>query len=597
MGKIGYIPSIMYRQMNNCIKHHINRLLYTGSMAAVLLLLISGCTAVQEKNQTAQPVAKKEAVAPEFDAQTLYYLLAGELSGHQGDMKTALRYYLPAADLNEDPRIAARAAQIAIYSKQNEQALKAAKRWLELAPNDQQALKVSIIAMLRTNQVDAASQHIVQLLKQIKANGKVTDKQAFAAVAKLLQKEAETADAVLVFKALSTHYSSNSQVYFWLSRYAMQAGLYTEALDAITHVIELEPENTGAYVLKVRLLALSGKKAEALAAMAETVDKKPADFALRKQFANMLIRQNKLAEANKQFEILIKARPDDRETIIGLGILLLAKEKTERAEEVFSRLRHNVQTENEALYYLGRVEEVKKQYSKAVEFYKQVNNRRQYFDAQLRIANLYAFIGKVKEAVSTLQALSLKEREPNKKARIYLLHGRILQNTGDNKAAMAVYTSALEELPTHIELLYAHALAAESLDMIDSAVAGFKKLLQQEPENIQALNALGYTLADRTNRFEEALKYISKAFKLKPDDAAIQDSLGWVHFRLGNVKEALKWLRQAFDDSNDPEIAAHLGEVLWKMGRTDEAKKVWQGVPDDKKKNEILIETIKRLKE
>jgi len=597
VGKIGYIPSIMYRQMNNCIKHHINRLLYTGSMAAVLLLLISGCTAVQEKNQTAQPVAKKEAVAPEFDAQTLYYLLAGELSGHQGDMKTALRYYLPAADLNEDPRIAARAAQIAIYSKQNEQALKAAKRWLELAPNDQQALKVSIIAMLRTNQVDAASQHIVQLLKQIKANGKVTDKQAFAAVAKLLQKEAETADAVLVFKALSTHYSSNSQVYFWLSRYAMQAGQYTEALDAITHVIELEPENTGAYVLKVRLLALSGKKAEALAAMAETVDKKPADFALRKQFANMLIRQNKLAEANKQFEILIKARPDDRETIIGLGILLLAKEKTERAEEVFSRLRHNVQTENEALYYLGRVEEVKKQYSKAVEFYKQVNNRRQYFDAQLRIANLYAFIGKVKEAVSTLQALSLKEREPNKKARIYLLHGRILQNTGDNKAAMAVYTSALEELPTHIELLYAHALAAESLDMIDSAVAGFKKLLQQEPENIQALNALGYTLADRTNRFEEALKYISKAFKLKPDDAAIQDSLGWVHFRLGNVKEALKWLRQAFDDSNDPEIAAHLGEVLWKMGRTDEAKKVWQGVPDDKKKNEILIETIKRLKE
>ena len=586
----------MYRQMNNHIKHHTNRRLYTGSVAAVLLMLLSACSGIKEKPAPVAPAAKKEVVAAEFDPQTLYYLLAGEIAGHQGDMRTALKYYLPATEINDDPRIAARAARIAIYSKQNAVALKASRRWLELSPRDKEAMKVMIIALLRTNQVEQASLQMIELIKVIKANDKITDKQTFAVVAKLLQNEAETTDAVLVFKSLSQHYQDNAQVFLWLSRYAMQASQYDVALAAISRVIDLEPTNTKAYVLKGRLLALSGRKAEALIAMQIAVNKQPADFVLRKQYAGMLIRQNKLKEASEQFEILFKARPDDRETIISLGILLLDKKETKRASTVFKRLLGNKRTENEALYYLGRVEEVKKDYSEAMALYQQVERGRLYFDAQLRIANLYAHLGKIKKAAAALKALAEKEEDHNKKAKAYLLHGRILQNAGDNEGAMAVYSSALNELPTNVELLYAHALTAESLDMIDSAVAGFKKLLKQEPKNIQALNALGYTLADRTDRFQEALEYILSAFKLNPDDAAIKDSLGWVHFRLGNMEEALKWLQQAFKENNDPEIGAHLGEVLWKTGRTEDAEKVWQGVAEDKKKNQILIETIKRLK-
>ncbi|MDH5423363.1 MAG: tetratricopeptide repeat protein [Gammaproteobacteria bacterium] len=582
--------------MNNHIKHHTNRLLYTGSVAAVLLMLLSGCSALKEKPEQGFVAGETGLVAPQLDEQTLFLLLAGELSGHQGDMETALKYYLPAAENSDDPRIAARAARIAIYAKQNDAALRASERWLELAPNDQQAIKILIIALLRSDQVDRASVQIIELIKLIKAGENITDKQVFAAIAKLLQNEAETADAVLVFKSLSRHDSHNAQVFLWLSRYAMQAGQYDEALSAITRVIELEPEHANAYVLKGRLLALSGKDEEAVAAMLVAVNKQPDDFVLRKQYAGMLIRQGKLDEANEQFERLFKAKPDDRETIISLGVLLLEKNQTERASNVLKRLQNNKSTENEALYYLARVEEVKNDFTKALGLYQQVEHGRLYFDAQLRMASIYAHLGKRQQAVALLQALSLKEDDTNKKAKIYLLHGRILQNAGDNKAAMAVYSSALDELPTHIDLLYAHALTAESLDMIDSAVAGLKKLLKQEPENIQALNALGYTLADRTNRFEEALEYILKAYQLKPDDAAIKDSLGWVHFRLGNIEEALKWLQQAFKSDNDPEIAAHLGEVLWKAGRTDDAEKVWQKVDEEHKKNQILIETIKRLK-
>ena len=587
----------MYRQMNNHIKQHTNRLLYTGSVAAVLLMLLSGCSSLQEKPKLADSAEKTKPVVAEFDSQTLYLLLAAEISGHQGDMKSALRYYLPAAENNSDPRIAARAARIALYSKQNEQALKASTRWLELSPKDQEAMKVTIVAYLRSNQVENASSHMVELIKLIKANGNVSDKQAFSSIAKLLRNEAETADAVLVFEALSRHYPDNAHVFLWLSRYAMQASQYGKALVAIDRVISIEPSNAKAYVLRGRLLALSGKKVEALSAMLLAVNKQPKDFALRKQYAGMLIRQNKLEQAGEQFEILFKAKPDDRETIISLGILLLEKKNTERAITIFKRLQNNKRTENEALYYLGRAEEVKKEYSEALEMYKQVERGRLYFDAQLRIANLYSQLGDIEKAGDILTALALNEDDPNKKSQVYLLHGRILQNAGDSKAAMAIYSSALDELPTDVELLYAHALTAESLDMVDSAVAGLKKLLKHEPENIQALNALGYTLADRTDRFEEALKYILKAFELNPDDAAIKDSLGWVHYRLGNIEEALKWLQQAFNIDHDPEIAAHLGEVLWKTGRTEDANKVWQGVSEDKKKNPILIETIKRLKE
>ncbi|MDH5393614.1 MAG: tetratricopeptide repeat protein [Gammaproteobacteria bacterium] len=586
--------------MNNHIKHYNNRLLYTVSRVAVLLMLLTSCAGVKQKPHELAELPSEEAEnqieAAEFDPQTLYALLAGEIAGQQGDMVTALKYYLPAAENNDDSRIAARAARIAIYAKQNELALRAAKRWLALTPDDQQAMKISIIALLRNNQAEAASLQILDLIKNIRRDDSVTDKQAFAAVAKLLQNEAETSDAVLVFKSLSQYYKDNAQVFLWLSRYAMQANQYELALQAITRVIELEPENAKAYVLKGRLLALSGQQAEALDAMLIAVNKQPDDFVLRKQYAGMLIRQSKLQQASEQFEILFAARPDDRETIISLGILLLEKNKTERAITLFERLQNNPQTANEALYYLGRVDEVKKNYTEALARYQQVERGRLYFDAQLRIANLYAHLSKIDAAVESLQALALVEDNPEKKARVYLLHGRILQNAGDNKAAIAVYSSALDELPTNIDLLYAHALAAESLDMIDSAVAGFKKLLKQEPENIQALNALGYTLADRTDRFQEALEYILKAFKLKPNDSAILDSLGWVKFRLGKLDEALKWLQQAFDINVDAEIAAHLGEVLWKMGRTDEANKVWQNLPAEMQQDRHLQETIKRLK-
>ena len=582
----------MYVQM---IKNVNNRLLYTGSILAVLLMLLSGCAGMDKKTDAAGELAEKEAEAPELDPQTLYYLLAGEISGHQGDMKTALKYYLPAAENNDDPRIAARAARIAIYAKENQTALIAAQRWVELMPEDKEAIKVLVVALLRNNKPDEASLWMLDLVNKIRETAKSNDKQVFAMVAKLLQTEAETTDAVLVFKSLTKHFTNSSQVYLWLSRYAMQANQYDVALDAVDKVIELEPENTKAYVLKGRLLALSGKKSDALAAMLVAVNKQPEDFVLRKQYAGMLIRQGKLIDARAQFEILFKARPDDRETIISLGILLLEQKQVDRAVAIFKRLLNNKKTENEALYYLGRVDEVKKDYKEAIERYKQVERGRLYFDAQLRIANLHGHLGEIDKASSILQAMALREDNPDRKARVYLLHGRLLQNAGKNEDAMNLYSGALDELPTNVELIYAHALAAESLDMIDSAVAGFKRLLQHEPENIQALNALGYTLADRTDRFQEALEYILKAFKLNSKDAAILDSLGWVHFRLGNLEEALRWLQKAFESTHDPEIAAHLGEVLWSMGRSDDARKVWNQVPAEKQQHRILTETIKRL--
>ncbi|MCK4708136.1 MAG: tetratricopeptide repeat protein, partial [Gammaproteobacteria bacterium] len=321
--------------MNNLIKHYNNRLLYTVSMAAVLLMLLSGCAGMNKKIDASGVIVENEQSAPEFDAQTLYYLLVGELSGHQGDMSTALQYYLPAAENNEDARIAARAARISIYAKENEIALRASERWLELAPDDAQAIKIRAIALLRNEHVDEAGVQILALIDKIKETDGVTDKQTFATIAKLLQNEAETTDAVLIFKVLSKHYQDNAHVFLWLSRYAMQANQYDEALLAISRVIELEPENGKAYVLKGRLLALSGKQAEALQVMLIAVNKQPEDFVLRKQYAGMLIRQGELKAAKEQFEILFKARPDDRETIISLGILLLEKEETERATSIF----------------------------------------------------------------------------------------------------------------------------------------------------------------------------------------------------------------------------------------------------------------------
>ena len=215
------------------------------------------------------------------------------------------------------------------------------------------------------------------------------------------------------------------------------------------------------------------------------------------------------------------------------------------------------------------------------------------FDAQMRMVSLLAKQGDIEAALNHLK--SILPRGEAQQVRLYLVEGDVLRVAERYEDAMTLYNQALEKLPGNNDLLYARALMAERVDRLDILIADLQVVLKSEPDNAHAMNALGYTLADRTTRFDEASKYIYRALELLPDDPAILDSMGWLQYRIGNYDDAVKYLTRAYDLNDDGEIAAHLGEVLWVKGEQQRAKKLWQQVlekaPGDKK----VLEAMQRL--
>jgi tetratricopeptide (TPR) repeat protein len=297
-------------------------------------------------------------------------------------------------------------------------------------------------------------------------------------------------------------------------------------------------------------------------------------------------------KARIEFKKLHQGSPKDVELIYTLGLLSLESQLLEEAEKYMLMLVEMGERQGEAQYYLGRVNEDQGRYEEAIEWFEQVHIGEYLFDARLRIANLLGETGRFEAAHEHLQSMLKGSQSNGSLVRIYLTEGELLRAEKRYNDAMDVYSTALDIVPGNSDLLYARALAAEKVGRIDILENDLKTILETEPNNAHALNALGFTLADQTDRYEEAYDYLKRAIEIMPDDAAIIDSYGWINYRLGNYEEAIRLLRNALSRFDDGEIAAHLGEVLWVSGNQEEAKMVWKKAlkkaPDDTLLQEIM---------
>ena len=249
-----------------------------------------------------------------------------------------------------------------------------------------------------------------------------------------------------------------------------------------------------------------------------------------------------------------------------------------------------------ANYYLGRIAQNKGNQEQAVSYYQTVKSGEYAYDARLRAGILLSILGKPDEGLAKLEALAEEQTNWALRLKAYLAQGEVLRSEKRYKEGVEMYSRALQKKSDDTTLLYARGLMAEKVNRLDMAEADLLKVISKEPNNADALNALGYTLADRTSRYEEALKYIKRAAELVPDDPAILDSLGWVSFRLGHMDDAIKWLSQAFSKLEDAEIAAHYGEVLWTTNQKAKAREVWKIGKEKNAKNPVLVETLERIK-
>ncbi|MCW9013537.1 MAG: tetratricopeptide repeat protein [Gammaproteobacteria bacterium] len=559
-------------------------------LLAILIMGLAACTTVS-KNET---VSGDDVARSQLDGDLLFQLLAGEFAGVRGELSRSVDYYLEAIEATDDAAVASRAAHIALYAGRYNDALTASKRWQALAKDEDIAIaRLQILVYLHLQQVENAILAIEQLLL---VDGKVNDR-AVGSLGHILQQEAVPETALAVLAALNQRHPQQVRLLLLQGRLEAKAKHLDKSLQLVEQVIALDPEISDAYLIKAQVLAAQNKQKAAVAAVAMAVEKRPQDNRLRLQYARMLVQMKDYDRAWTHFMQLKKAMPDDENVLLSLGLLSIEINKTDQAKQFLQELIDKGYHNSQAHYYLARIQQSHGELMPAIANYERVSEGEFLLDARIRTAGLLAQMGKVDDALEKLKLLINPEQNNNNQIRIYLAQGEVLRSVQRNREALNLYTEALAHAPENTDLLYARALTAEKLNMLEMTESDLRMVLTHEPENANALNALGYTLADRTERFQEAKEYIQKAARLLPDDPAILDSLGWVYFRLGQYEKSIEWLRKAFARLQDAEIAAHLGEALWKNGQLEDARKIWQRGLEIKADHSILLNTIKRHKQ
>jgi tetratricopeptide (TPR) repeat protein len=519
----------------------------------------------------------------------VYALLLGEIAGQRGNMEVATQQYLEAARLTRDAQVAERATRVAVYAKQDAAALEAAEMWVEVAPDDLDARQVLAELYVLRGQPDAAMEHMKYIVSA--AEGGALGGYLMAAT--LLTQVEDKDLALRLMDDLLSEYPPSAEGRYAYAVLAAQKGVLDAAKASLNQAVALRPDWAKAQSLYARILFEQGERDRALSELGDFVQAHPNNVPLRLSYARMLVEARRNQSALEQFQWLLGEMPDNAEVLYAVALLSLHFKDLDGARTYFDRLLAQGAHEEEATYYRGQVEELAGNRREAIEWYERITQGDYYVQARVRASFLYGELNQPKKGALLMQRL--RNEFPDARVRLYLVEGELLREAGRYAEAMEVYNRALAEFPSDSGLLYARGLLAEKLDRLDILERDLLEILEHDPDHPDALNALGYTLADRTSRYQEASLYIGRALELKPNDAAVIDSMGWLQFRLGNYPEAVRYLRQALELVPDAEIAAHLGEVLWVMGERDAARLIWEEALERDPDSDVLHEVVERL--
>ena len=569
---------------------------YMNRSSALLLalVLLSGCQALAPTSpddssaaEDVTSVPEKPTVYSSFSEETLYSLLSAELAGQRNRLDIALDNYVTQAINTQDPGISERAFRIAEYLGADQAALDTSLIWARNAPDDLEAQRAAAIQLARNGRYDES---MVYMEKVLQAKGDTHfDFLALSAV----ETDADTrAGLQKSFDSLLVKHPDNGQLIFGKALLMQQDGDAEGALK----LLEKNPPQNGEVapvLLRARLLQSLNRGKEALPLLQKSIRQYPDDKRLGLTYARTLVEQNRMGEAKVQFASLVEQYPEDDELRFSLALVCLEGKAWDEAEGYLEELIERDSHVDSAHLNLGRIAEERNDPETALTQYALVGPGNDYLPAQLRQADILISHGRGTEASKKLAAA--RDAQPDFAIQLYLIEAETLSANNQTDRAWNVLQQALKQYPDDMNLLYSRAMLAEKRNNLEQMERDLRAIIQREPDNAMALNALGYTLSDRTTRYAEAKALIQQAYDLNPDDPAVLDSLGWVNFRLGNLDEAERLLRQALERFPDQEVAAHLGEVLWANGKQREAKKIWGTFLKENPDSPILRKTILRL--
>ncbi len=559
------------------------------SIVSILVLIgLAGCAVQPEA--TTEPSQANVASSLDTDprSQAIYQILVGEFAGQRGDKAAAAEAYGEAARQAQSPAVAERAARIAVFAEREDLAREAAERWRTLAPTSQGPRRLLALLALRQDDADAAYGHLKAILPEDAA----ALEKALAEMGAFVANEAANDTGIAVMARLADDYPEQRMAHYIEARVARQAGDAERAVAAAERALERSADWRAARLLRVRALLAGERVDEAIDALHQLVADNPEDYDLRLLLARTLAERGRRQSALDQFQRVLEARPEDARALYAGALVALERGDKARARGWLERLVSLGQRTDAAHYYLGRIAEDEGDYAEARDRYSRTGGSYDH-QAQIRLALMAADGGAVGEAIERLERL--RSNNPDTRLQAWQAQGQLLRDAGRIEAAIEAYDQGLEVAEDNVDLLYARAMTRIQAGDIEAAISDLRAVLDQDPDNAHALNALGYTLANNTDRYAEAEELIRKAYAQLPEDPAVIDSMGWIAYKQGRLQAAERYLRQAYDLSGQAEIAAHLGEVLWQRDKRDAARQVWNEALQAHPNAETITETMERL--
>ncbi|MAA73364.1 MAG: hypothetical protein CMN28_01485 [Salinisphaeraceae bacterium] len=555
---------------------------------------LAGCQLVPEMPdvipEPPDHMVEVELPTPDPQVELEYHILAGEMAVQRGHRATAAREYVAALEYTRDPELAQRAARIALFAGEPDLALKAARAWVEASPDSLDAHKTTARLALRAGEQAVLAANVRRII-ELHPDGPAAGLRDLPEV--LVGEDGRQDVALNVLRDVVERYAEEPEAHYVHGVVALRYDEIDEAGSAAARALALRPDWPDAVLLRAGVLVQQGQVEAAekrVAALSGSrTDRAEHHLALARQ----LLDADEIEAAIRQFERVLSLDPSQSDARYGLGLLALSLEDMARARTAFERLYRSGSRKDDAAYYLGNIAAADENYEQARRWYERVSGGSHLFEARLRSARALYHDGDLVAARAEMALL--RKRLPELSDRIFMAEGEMLLDANDYDEAEAVYDQALSKAPDDADLLYGRSLVRERQGEIDSAIADLRTILANDPDSPRALNALGYLLSNHTDRYQEALGYIERALEAEPDDPAVIDSMGWIQYRMGDLESARAYLERAYSELNDPEVAAHLGEVLWKMGETAEAERIWRESLLENPDHPVLNETIQRL--
>lgn len=558
----------------------------------------------QKPPAASQPASKKHAGEDKVDdplpsvdltEDLLFKLLRAELAYQRGDWQLAYVTMLVSAQETRDPRLARRAAEIALSVKQTGEALSAVRLWRELAPHSDEANQFYLGLVVLGENLAEAKPIFTERLQEVRPQARGL---LILQIQRLLVRTKDKNAAFTLLEELTAPYQNLVETHIALSQGAFAKNDLARSRMESKKALEIKPD------LEIAVLMLAQANpnpADALHTLTAFLDKNPKSRDVRIAYAKTLIDDKQLEQARKQFEILLKDQPDDLTILYATGILAAQMNDREGAEKYLTtylrKLEDNPDEERDpvqALLILSQISEDRKDFPAALKWLAQVEPGPAYLDAQIRSAQIMASAGDLNGARNLLN--HLKPEGQREQIQVIVADAQLLRDANRVPEALAILSKGLERFPEDTGLLYDYAMLAEKAGRFDLMENSLRKIMKLAPSNQHAYNALGYSFAERNIHLQEAYALIDKASKLAPEDPFIMDSMGWVYFRLGKLREAEDFLRRAYAIRPDVEIGVHLGEVLWVKGEKEAAQQLWREANQKDPQSDMLKNTLARLR-